>query len=763
MKRASMAAALGALALSACGGEKDQVGIIFPSDAARESTDTIAVTAFEPIRTPDDADVPEFIACNEVGVFPPTRTVDPDNIIAEANLGRVLSEPRESQEFPFDGDWSLAVPKVNPSPDNPWGAVMVYIEARGEARAPEDQGGGSVPATLLSTCYCVRTIEATHSNRQLDQQVKAACPLLADNECKERELKLAPVISSAFYLEPRGVLEPTAPKNQVLAPGPVARVLARRCDEGPATGDCFRCMQPCKELENRGNVPVLFTVDQPGGGASPVRQIALTDEKGFVRAEINVDDCASPIKVHAQVVGREETIDFEVQCVNPVKELDCQNEVRLGSGREPTAIARLPGPPGQPDSVAILFDAGQRASLEIRNPTRPEQTIAREWLGESARAVHGFYYELGASRDDDARPVLAVVTSKAVNAKDQVFLRLFEWTGTDLVATSPEVFDQDCAHCICPTTPGQPECDCRLMVQFQTEVTVTSADLDGDRFADIVLGTSADLPVTTYYSGGARPALGQLYLGDNCRCAKFAQAPTTFELIDFGGLGEGPQLSMTDLVIGAPGGSFVKYAAGTSTVGRLSCGQPSRFGNLVPVRDLARGRFACNPRISTNGCNAYEDVVIVAAKSLGGGSFDDPGTISVVFGADQDLSVDENLYERPGSTLELLPLTLEGEEPPKDPRTVEVGDINADGNDDIAVLFGSSEEIHVWLGGSNRGLGEVEKGINLSVCEGTDMCSPLRQFALADFDGDGAREIAVICNPTLEPTLRRYVPVVTDR
>src|SRR5262249_22574742 len=152
--------------------------------------------------------------------------------------------------------------------------------------------------------------------------------------------------------------------------------------------------------------------------------------------------------------------------------------------------------------------------------------------------------------------------------------------------------------------------------------------------------TSADLPVTTYYSSGADPGLGQLYLPDSCRCAKFAQAPTTFEMIDFGGPGESPSQGLTDLVIGAPGGSFVKYAV-TSTTNRLTCGQPSRFGNLVPVRDLARGRFACNTRVSDNGCASYEDVVIVAAKSLGGGSFDDPGTISVVFGANQDLSLDE--------------------------------------------------------------------------------------------------------------------------
>ncbi len=748
----------------ACGGTSDEIALVFPDAPSREATNAIAVTAFEPLITPEGADVPSFIRCDQIGVFPPTRLIDPDNITAEANLGRVLSEPRESQQFPFDGDWSLDIPKVNESPENPWGAVMIYIEARGEARAPAEQGGGAVPATLLNACYCLRTLEGRHTNTTLDQTVKSACPLLSEQEGEERELVLQAVMPESFSLLPRGVLQPNAPKNQVLAPGPVAEAVANRCGDPTNTGgECFKCMQPCRELENRGGVPVMFTVDQPGGGASPLRQIALTDEKGYVRAEINVDDCANPLRVHGQVVGRSDSIEYEVTCVNPVKDFDCENEVSLGSGREPTAMSRLPGPPGQPDSVAILFDAGQRASLEIRNPTLPSQTVSLEWVGESARAVYGYYYDLGTRPEDATRPVLAVVTSKALAQREQVYMRLFEWTGTALVPHTPELFDQDCPTCICPTTVGQAPCDCKLAVQFQTEVTLTHADLNRDGYADLVLGTSADIPVTTYFSLGMNPPLGELYNPSECRCAKFAQAPTTFDLIDFGGMNENPQQGLVDLVLGAPGGSFVKYASNTSTTSLLTCGQPSRFGNLVPVRDLARGRFACNPEIAGEACTPYQDVVIVAAKSLGGGSFDDPGTISVVFGDAQDLSLDENLYQKTDAALELLPLTLEMEEAPKDPRTVEVGDLNGDGHDDLAVLFGSSEEIHVWLGRSNRGLGEVENGINLEVCEGSDMCSPLRQFALADFDGDGAKEVAVICNPTAEPRLRRYVPVISER
>jgi hypothetical protein len=156
---------------------------------------------------------------------------------------------------------------------------------------------------------------------------------------------------------------------------------------------------------------------------------------------------------------------------------------------------------------------------------------------------------------------------------------------------------------------------------------------------------------------------------------------------------------------------------------------------------------------------------MVAAKSLGGGSFEDPGTIRVIFGANMDLSKDDRLFDRPGATNELIPQALPMRDSPLDPRSAQVGDFNNDRYDDLAVLFGSAEEVHVWLGSGNKGLGEVTRGINLDACDAaaipTGKCSPLRQFTLADLDGNGTKEVIVICDPTANARLRRYDPVVT--
>lgn len=794
-------------ALGGCRGTKDDITLLFPDEASRKATSVIAVTAFEPFLSRTDSDVPDLIRCKDVGVFPPTRKVDPDTISSVPNLGNLLSEPRVSQTFPFDG-WSVDIPNVKSgAKNNPWGAVLVYVEARGEVRASRDRGGAQLSATLLAGCYCVRTRDGSHTNRILDQSVKAACPALAADQGKARNVKLEPVIPTSFQLSVCGVQQLTSPRGQLLSPGPVVCVNPLRCDGAEAGGrDCFACTQPCNQLDNKENVPVMFTVDQPGGRTEPKAQVVLSNKTGKIRAQVTVDNCQAPIKMKAQVVGRPESAQtFDVTCVPPVSEFACTHESSLGERREPVGMTTLPGARGAPDFVAILFDSGMSASVEVRNPLRPGETKSLEFRGETARAIKGFSYELGTRPQERSRPVLAVATSKSVNGRDELQLYLYEWINGELVShdRSGRPFNRDCPEwdcdvpmpvtflkgpncsnptlscgalpqpcpqpagrdCRCPDAgmPSRP-CGCRLALEFQTEVTIQAADLDGDRRADLAIATSNDAPITAYYSSQAPADQPGLYKEDGCSCGRFAQPPSAFELLRLGTPGQRLQPPLVDLVIGAPGGAFVKYAS-RPVQGRqlLACGQPSRFGGLVPVRDLGHGYFQCNPFIGADNCEGLEDVVLIEAKMLGSGTFDDPGSIRVVYGTDADLSLDDQIFEKTGASIELTARPLRREDP-HDPRTVRVGDFNNDGYDDLAVLFGASEEIHAWLGSGNRGLGEVTKGIDLHECpvaaSQDGKCSPLRYFTLADLDANGTKEVVVICDPQSNARLRRYNPVV---
>jgi hypothetical protein len=275
-----------------------------------------------------------------------------------------------------------------------------------------------------------------------------------------------------------------------------------------------------------------------------------------------------------------------------------------------------------------------------------------------------------------------------------------------------------------------------------------------------------DLPISIFYSGASSGSA--LYSDAGCSCGTFGQAPTAFEFANLGGPGEAPTPRNPDLVIGAPGGAFVKYGTELADGPVLTCGQSNRFGELVPVRDVSRGRFACDPDRGRPGCAPYDDVVVVSAKALGGGTFDDPGTIRVIFGGPNDLSTAAGGARLSGVEAELRPLTFLGRSEPKDPRSGEVADFNGDGFDDLAVLYGaSSEEVHVWLGAANRGLGEVAEGIILEECANSDIpgttCTPLRRFATPDLDGDGRAEVVVVCDPSSPSARLRWFSPRVER
>jgi hypothetical protein len=797
-------AQLGLLAVVAvaCAPVEDEFSITFPSQAALESTSEIAVTAFVPLQTPEDSDTPNFVPGAMVGVFPPTRMIDPETIQTFPNLGTVLRF-RSKQPYPFeDASWVMEFGQPDTGdPNNPWGAAMLYIEARGEARTP-DKKASLTTATLLAGSTCVRTKEASHPDSNLDKAVKRACRLLADPEGDGEvvSVELLPVAPTEFKLAPcdgRGAL--AGAKGQELAPGPAVCLDAVSCDNVQGGGgDCFDCQQPSSQCDNVSNVPIVFAVDQVGGNAGPARQVVLTDETGRAQAPIDLDDCTADIRVTAQVLGRSTPpVEYTLECVEAIESFSCEADIQLGEQFMPESVSTVPGidgqcSPGNVDAcahVAILRDDTMQTRLELWHPDRLDP-IVQTFAERTAVAVHGYYYEepdgLGGP---PARPMVAVaVSGRGMNNDTKLRIYVFEFRDGQLIPHDGGTgelptrcggwFCQEQGTCtngtcadgytcyegmcvetaedvsaMCPAPAG---CQCEIDgVGFQTRVAFVARDRDDDGLADLTVATEIRAEMLLHLTSTAQ--VGSMY-GSDCECGRYGQTPNAIAMGTFGG--DAPDPTRPDLFIGATGGSYLRYATrlenGRST---LQCGGVRSLRDGMSVRDVAAGAFSCP--INDPTCNVYDDVFTVAAKNITGGGPDDPGVVRLIYGSPEDLSSGDNdPLKRPGVRLLLEPREIDGRDEPRDPQRVRLGDFNGDQHLDAAVLYRTSGEMHIWLGASNAALGESETGIVVEECavRRSDTCSPLSEFAAGDFDGNQTTDLAVVCNASNNPTLRFFYP-----
>lgn len=750
-----------------CGGSKDQVTLEFSSAAALQHTSVISVTAFEPILREADSDALEFVGCQDIGPFPPSRRVNPDTVALSNLLGRVLRE-RESQTYPLQGDWSIGLdtPDIT-NESNPWGAMLVYIEARGDARA-SDRGAGQVAATLLAGCYCVRTRDEGFSDpalTDLDKVIRKECPLLgAEEGGGERVVPLQAVVPPEFKLVIAldGNERLSTPKNAVISPGPRVELDATRCDNVVTPRDCYKCKsQVCDEFDaDRSNAPVLFQVEQPGGSSGPSSQIVLTDSLGNASANIEVDDCSAPLAVTAQLLGRpEETLRFEVSCVSPVTGFTCTQEQSLAPDFEAIDVTTIPGEPGRCttarpelcDQVAVIYENAEAARLEVFHPNGGPP-VSIEYANSRAHSLKGFSYEVGTG----LQPALAVVLSKP-NIGAQIYV--YAWQDGQLVPT-----DGAEGKLVGPCPWVQESCTnespCWPQLQPQARIGIEVRDVDGDGAADLAFANNGEYPMVFLYSGQAQN--GAMYTDRGCECLQFGKAPNAFVLANMGG--SIPNPSISDVVLGSSGGYHIRYATPLAGGPRLTCGQAASLTNttmVVNVRDVLGAKLTC--RTNDPGCSAYDDVVIISARGISGGSLDEPGTIQVLSGTSMDLTTVSggNLDRIPGLNLSLTPRTFAERTEPRDPRTASITDFNGDNHQDLAVLYKASEEVHVWLGASNRGLGEIENGVILEDCEASlnpnSRCAPLQDFATPDLDGDGRAEIVVVCDPmSTQPRIRFF-------
>lgn len=746
------------------------------------------MTVFEPVvATPDQ--LPRFVECPNVSVFPPVAVFDPDAPEVHHGFGEIL-ELRADVPFTAGAltDRKVSFPRrAGDRPSNPWGLVTVYVEARGPARP---SGGGRAPevtATLAAGCYCLRTRAGTlAADGALDRRVKAACDLV--DEPARRVLDLTAVPPPSFRLARcDGLGEVTAPRNTLLSPGPAVCLFATLCGNQGGNRDCFRCEQPCAELTDLSRAPVLFTVTPARQAADPDddAQVVLTDENGRARPTIPIFDCREALTIRASVLGSSRPpVDFPVTCVDEPESFSCVEEQRLGMS-DPRVIDMTVLPvstlggctetePAGCDRVVALTRSGERAVVEVRHRDPALETVRLTFEGEQPRAVHGFLYD--ALRR--TRPALAVATAGS-GASDVARLRIYAWIGGRLELVHGP--DDLLVAGRCPTWrcgSGEPcgaaglECgageicraercvdgsSCALRFPFGTSVVIEARRLDDDAFADLVVGNSAGLPVAFFYSAGA--VAGRMYRAGGCECARFGQPPTAFTFRTLGG-SETPT-GRSDLVFGSGTGAFVKYASNLGDRRAVSCGGLVSLRDPRGVRDIAPARFRC--AAGQPVCDGFEDAVILFEQGRAGSVLDDPGVIRVLYGGPTDLGAVEDPLSAPDTTLVVHPRVFENRTEARDPHRVRVADFNGDGFEDLAVLYRASREIRLWYGSGRGGLGEGRRSVTLDDCSEAlepvdEACPASAPFATPDQDGDGRAELVVSCRPSGGATLRYFEP-----
>ena len=192
---------LGVIMTSACTSTDVNLSFQFSDTGIRERVTRIMVTVAEPFTIPESqADSIAFVGCQDLGFFRPSARYDR----SEKQLaGLTVHVDRDFRNFPLTEDWDVLVPDMlEPSEDNPWGALMVYFEARGPAFSQREGMEVVEEETLLSACQCVRRFdEVSSGNPDLDELVESKCRYIGSGDVPESELTFGSLVTEVVELD----------------------------------------------------------------------------------------------------------------------------------------------------------------------------------------------------------------------------------------------------------------------------------------------------------------------------------------------------------------------------------------------------------------------------------------------------------------------------------------------------------------------------------------------------------------------------------